>query len=165
MFRSLHHRRSNPPILLSSNCYSTPCPAENPYGFPQAVAAIAAQYGFGIGQESLQDSSIAAFAAGQPCIVNWCRFFAQYPNVLRELQFAEPTCADNTCAVGSPTALLPLASARAARIVEMMTTDLAIAYGKTTGPYTPAYQKALTAFSGATTPRPPAATALAATPK
>jgi uncharacterized repeat protein (TIGR03803 family) len=148
------------PVMVAFNCYGTPCPQNNSYALSQNIATLAAQYGMGIGKESLQQSDLTAWNAGQPCDANWCALFQQYPNEFHDLQFAEPTCADGNCPVGSPIQLLPFAAARGADVVEMLaSTDLTIAYGPNPGPYTAAYQQAIANFVSAVnqmTPQVPA---------
>ena len=142
-----HANAGSVPIEVALNCYGTPCPSSNAYAFPGNVASLAAQYGFGIGQEALQKSDITNYGDGQACVVNWCGFFLQYPDAtLHQLQFAEPTCADNSCAVGSPIQLLPFAKTRGANVVEMSISDLSIAYVPPADQYTQAYQQAIAAF-------------------
>lgn len=158
MMSAVHAVAGSVPIMFALSCYGTPCPNSNPYGYPTAVAALAVQYGFIFGKESLQDSDQTAYGMGQPCGANWCALFAEYPSSPHGLQFGEPTCADNDCTIGSPINLLPFASARGADFVEMVSgTDLTIAYGPTPGPYTAAYQTAITNFVTAVQPAfPPA---------
>jgi hypothetical protein len=147
MLQVEHGHAGTVPVMVALNCFGTPCPADDPYGFPGNVASLAAQYGFGIGQEALQKSDIANYQNGQACEVNWCGFFAQYSgSPLHELQFAEPTCADNNCDVGSPIELLPFAKGRGANVVEMSVDDLSIAYVPPPGEYTQQYQEAIGAF-------------------
>jgi uncharacterized repeat protein (TIGR03803 family) len=138
------------PVQVALNCYGTPCPLVNPFGFPENVAALAAQYGMGIGKESLQESDVTAWNAGLPCDANWCELFQQTPGEYHNLQFSEPTCADGACPVGSPIQLLPFAATLDADVVEMLaSTDLTIAYGPVPGPYTLAYQQAIANFLSA----------------
>jgi uncharacterized repeat protein (TIGR03803 family) len=138
------------PVQVGLNCYGTPCPVNNPYRFPENLAALAAQYGMGIGHEALQESDLTAWNAGLGCDSNWCALFPEYPSEFHDLQFAEPTCANGDCPVGSPIQLLPFAADRGADVVEMLAaTDLTIAYGPNPGPYTLAYQQAIANFVSA----------------
>jgi hypothetical protein len=147
MLQVEHANAGSVPMMVALNCYGTPCPDGNPYAFPGNVASLAAQYGFGIGQEALQKSDIVNYQDGQACEVNWCGFFTQYSgSPLHELQFAEPTCPDNSCEVGSPIELLPFAKARGANVVEMSLADLSIAYVPPPGEYTQQYQEAISEF-------------------
>jgi hypothetical protein len=143
-----HENAGSVPIMVALNCYGTPCPKSGgPYTFPDNVASLAAQYGFGIGQEGLQKSDISNYNSGQACTVNWCDIFAQYPGApLHELQFAQPDCADNNCDVGSPVDLLPFAKDRGANVVEMTIGDLSIAYVPPPGQYAEQYQEAIANF-------------------
>lgn len=142
-----HSNAGSVPLVVGLNCYGTPCPSNNPYAYPANVASLAAQYGIGLGQEGLQKSDMTNYQNSQPCTVNWCGFFQQYPNApLHELQFSQPTCADNSCAIGSPIELLPFAKARGANVVELSIQDLSIAYVPPAGQYTAAYQQAIAAF-------------------
>ncbi len=157
MMSTEHTFTGSVPVMVGINCYGTPCPTTNPFAFPSSVAALAVSFGWGFGSQGLQESDITSFDAGKPCGTNWCALFSEYPTSFHELQFLTGSCPNNTCSTGSPSVLIPFASARGDKVLEMNNQQLGIAFGFPSEPWSSAYATAIANFDTATSSWTPSA--------
>jgi hypothetical protein len=107
---------------------------------PDAAAAAAVSNKIGIGSQGFQQSDIANFNAGAPCIADWCSLFGQYAGqVPLELQTLTQSDPSGTGMTGSLVSLLPFAVERHATIIELYYQDWLIAYDPSYSGYDASY--------------------------
>jgi hypothetical protein len=97
---------------------------------PDTTATNAVALGLGFGNQGLQKSDPANFAAGKPCLGgNWCANFNKYrgqvPLELQTLRYSDPTDAS---LVGSLVNTLPFAASLGTQILELYVDDWMCTY-------------------------------------
>jgi len=117
---SIHFGTTMSPIVTSGTDLVT----------PDSIAADAVASGVGIGNQGLQKSDPANYAAGVPCAGgNWCANFVQYkgevPLELQTLNYSDPTDAN---VVGSLTGTMPFAVSLDTNILELYVDDWMCTY-------------------------------------
>jgi hypothetical protein len=100
---------------------------------PDAVGAIAAGYGFMIGDQGWRQSDASTYASGGTCAGDWCAMFAEErgraPLELQSVCVSNPAPA--TGMTGDLGQMFPFAIARGAQVLEIYTADFLCAFDPT----------------------------------
>ncbi len=96
--------------------------------FPDSVANLAVQNGFGFGTQGLSQSAISDHSLSKPCYANWCALFAQYAGkVPLEVQTYEKSDPTGNGPVGSLVPLLSFALSLKTQVFELYPEEWLIA--------------------------------------
>ena len=96
--------------------------------FPESVANLAVQDGFGFGTQGLSQSAISDHSLSKPCYANWCALFTQYSGkVPLEVQTYEKSDPTGNGPVGSLVPLLSFALSLKTQVFELYPEEWLIA--------------------------------------